>query len=151
MPDDADRDALMAPLLPFQRQLVSELLDEDGLCIMSAGLGWQKVFPVVSPCLLSYPCQISTNHLRQHWVRYIFWRHQGCTLAPRAASEQCMICGQAVAVMLQLHIRRLQDPAESGIVLVLGCTDWQRDMLRAELRRLIPQLAQVVPVSLIQC
>ena len=38
-----DRDEVMAPLLPFQRQLVSELLDEDGLCIMSAGLGWQKV------------------------------------------------------------------------------------------------------------
>jgi hypothetical protein len=42
-----DRDEVMAPLLPFQRQLVSELLDEDGLCIMSAGLGWQKVLEAV--------------------------------------------------------------------------------------------------------
>ena len=58
-----------------------------------------------------------------------------------------MCMAQVVAVMLQLHIRRLQDPTESGIVLVLGCTDWQRDMLRAELRRLIPELAHVVPVS----
>ncbi len=48
---------------------------------------------------------------------------------------------QVVAVMLQLHIRRLQDPTESGIVLVLGAADWQRDMLRAELRRLMPELA----------
>jgi hypothetical protein len=46
MPDDAERDAVMAPLLPFQRQLVSELLGENGLCIMSAGLGWQKVLCV---------------------------------------------------------------------------------------------------------
>jgi hypothetical protein len=51
--------------------------------------------------------------------------------------------------MLQLHIRRLEDPAESGIVLVLGCTDWQRDMLRAELRRLIPQLGQVMSKELL--
>lgn len=58
-------------------------------------------------------------------------------------SERPHVWRQAVAVMLQLHIRRLQDPAESGIVLVLGCTDWQRNMLRAELRRLIPELAQV--------
>lgn len=43
MPDEEHREAVMAPLLPFQRQMVSELLDEDGLCIMSAGLGWQKV------------------------------------------------------------------------------------------------------------
>jgi hypothetical protein len=73
----------------------------------------------------------------------------GCTkAAPKcAASERSLCMAQVVAVMLQLHIRRLQDPTESGIVLVLGCTDWQRDMLRAELRRLIPELAYVVPVS----
>lgn len=60
-------------------------------------------------------------------------------------SAECVhVHVQVVAVMLQLHIRRLQDPSESGIVLVLGCTDWQRDMLRDELRRLIPELAQVV-------
>ena len=63
------------------------------------------------------------------------------------ASQRLMCMAQVVAVMLQLHIRRLQDPTESGIVLVLGCTDWQRDMLRAELRRLIPELAHVVTVS----
>lgn len=43
MLDEEQREAVMAPLLPFQRQMVSELLDEDGLCVMSAGLGWQKV------------------------------------------------------------------------------------------------------------
>ena len=43
--------------------------------------------------------------------------------------------------MLQLQIKRLQEPGESGIVLVLGCSDWQRDMLNDELRRLIPELA----------
>ena len=43
MLEEQHREAVMAPLLPFQRQMVSELLDEDGLCVMSAGLGWQKV------------------------------------------------------------------------------------------------------------
>lgn len=73
----------------------------------------------------------------------------GCPKAtPECAASECSLCmAQVVAVMLQLHIRRLQDPTESGIVLVLGCTDWQRDMLRAELRRLIPELAYMVPVS----
>lgn len=42
MPQQEDQEAFMAPLLPFQRQMVSEMLDEDGLCVMSAGLGWQK-------------------------------------------------------------------------------------------------------------
>ena len=33
----------MARLLPFQRQMVEELLADDGLCIMSAGMGWYTV------------------------------------------------------------------------------------------------------------
>lgn len=54
---------------------------------------------------------------------------------------------QVVAVMLQLHIRRLQDPTESGIVLVLGCSDWQSEMLHDELTRLVPELAHGIASS----
>lgn len=45
----------MAPLLPFQRQMVSELLDEDGLCVMSAGLGWQKVCKLLASSSVDQP------------------------------------------------------------------------------------------------
>ena len=38
-----DQQATMARLLPFQQQMVEELLADDGLCIMSAGMGWQTV------------------------------------------------------------------------------------------------------------
>ena len=35
--------SMLANLLPFQRQIVQELIAEDGLCILSAGMGWQRV------------------------------------------------------------------------------------------------------------
>lgn len=41
------KDALMAQLLPFERQMVEELLAEDGLCVMAAGLSWQRVAAVL--------------------------------------------------------------------------------------------------------
>ena len=31
--------SMLANLLPFQRQIVQELIAEDGLCILSAGMG----------------------------------------------------------------------------------------------------------------
>lgn len=34
---------MLAGLLPFHRRIVEELIAEDGLCVMSAGMGWQKV------------------------------------------------------------------------------------------------------------
>ena len=40
---EATEESVMAPLLPFHREMVQQLLDDDGLCVMSAGLGWQKV------------------------------------------------------------------------------------------------------------
>ena len=40
-------DTAMAQLLPFERQMVEELLDEDGLCVMAAGLSWQRVAAVL--------------------------------------------------------------------------------------------------------
>ncbi len=52
------------------------------------------------------------------------------------------------AVLLQLHIRRREDPDERGVVLVLGCNDWQRDLLRQELLRLMPELRDSPPGSL---
>lgn len=32
-----------AYLLSYERQLVQEMIEEDALCIMSTGMGWQKV------------------------------------------------------------------------------------------------------------
>ena len=43
MVTEDQQQAVMARLLPFQRQMVEELLADDGLCIMSAGMGWQTV------------------------------------------------------------------------------------------------------------
>ena len=34
---------MLASLLPFHRRIVEELIEEDGLCVLSAGMGWQKV------------------------------------------------------------------------------------------------------------
>jgi hypothetical protein len=34
---------MLATLLPFHRRIVEELIKEDGLCILSSGMGWQKV------------------------------------------------------------------------------------------------------------
>lgn len=33
-------------LLDYERQLVEELLDEDKLCILAAGLGWHRIVAV---------------------------------------------------------------------------------------------------------
>jgi hypothetical protein len=73
-----DRDEVMAPLLPFQRQLVSELLDEDGLCIMSAGLGWQKVLeaPDLPNTLVDMPDVLSLQHIEGCGRGRMY---QGCT------------------------------------------------------------------------
>ena len=38
-----DRTAVLAPLLPYEQQMVEQLIEEDALCIVAAGLGWQKV------------------------------------------------------------------------------------------------------------
>jgi len=34
---------MLATLLPFHRRIVEDLIKEDGLCILSSGMGWQKV------------------------------------------------------------------------------------------------------------
>lgn len=41
-----------------------------------------------------------------------------------------------VAVIVRLQLERLRDPSEHGAILVVGCHDWQRRVLRAELERL---------------
>ncbi len=51
-----------------------------------------------------------------------------------------LLPAQVAAVLLQLHIRRREDPDEAGVLLILGCTDWQRDLLRQELLRMMPEL-----------
>ena len=35
--------AHQSPLLDYERQIVQGLVEEDSLCIMSSGMGWQKV------------------------------------------------------------------------------------------------------------
>jgi hypothetical protein len=75
-----------AALLPFQRAMVEEQLEEDGLTVMAPGLGLHQV----------------------------------------------------VAVFLRLQHVRCRDPAQQGVLLVLGCSPWQRDAIRRELRRVDP-------------
>ncbi len=85
---EAMRQAAAATLLPFQRSLIEELLEQDGLVVLSPGLGLQQV----------------------------------------------------VAVLLRLQDARLCQPGQSGVVLVLGASPWQRDALRRELRRIDPAI-----------
>ena len=40
-------------------------------------------------------------------------------------------------------MERLKDARESGVVLILGTTDWQRQMIYKELQRIDPGLAPV--------
>lgn len=40
-------------------------------------------------------------------------------------------------------MERLKDTQESGVVLILGTTDWQRHMIYKELQRIDPRLAPV--------
>eukprot|EP00877_Chromochloris_zofingiensis_P000132 jgi/Chrzof1/10119/Cz04g29130.t1 len=66
-------------LLEYERQLVSEMLEEDSLCITAAGLGWQKVVAVIlrlhdytSPGVLlilganTWQRQLLTEELHRH-------------------------------------------------------------------------------------
>ena len=42
--------AHQSPLLDYERQIVQGLVEEDSLCIMSSGMGWQKVgIPCIMP------------------------------------------------------------------------------------------------------
>jgi hypothetical protein len=51
MLDEANWDdyiqSVMAPLLPFHREMLQQMLEADGLCVMSSGLGWHKVSVIV--------------------------------------------------------------------------------------------------------
>ena len=48
-----------------------------------------------------------------------------------------------MGVLLLLQAERFKDPAEHGPVLVLGCADWQRQVLKDELVRLQRELRQL--------
>ena len=52
---------------------------------------------------------------------------------------------RVVGVMLLLQLERFKDPTEHGPVLVLGCADWQRQVLKDELVRLQRALRQLQP------
>ena len=45
-----------------------------------------------------------------------------------------------MAVLLRLQMERLRDPEQSGVLLVLGSMDWQRQMVIKELVRMEPTL-----------
>ena len=45
-----------------------------------------------------------------------------------------------MAVLLRLQMERLRDPEQSGVLLVLGSMDWQRQMVIKELVRMDPML-----------
>ena len=53
-------------------QMVEELLEQDGLCIMAAGLGWQKVAAVL--------------------MRIQIHRRRSAALAPRDLVPPCSMC-----------------------------------------------------------
>ena len=42
-----EADVIMAKLLPFQRQMVAELIEDDGLCVTAPGLGWTRILAVL--------------------------------------------------------------------------------------------------------
>lgn len=39
-------DLLLHTLLPFQREIIAQLIEEDGLCILAQGLGWHQIAAV---------------------------------------------------------------------------------------------------------
>ncbi len=44
---ERDREVLLNMLLPFQRALVADLLQEDGLCVLAPGIGLHQVVAVL--------------------------------------------------------------------------------------------------------
>lgn len=60
-----DGDDMLARLLPFQRRIVEDLIEEDGLCILSAGMGWQKVVSICCICRKSVPSHDCQGRLRR--------------------------------------------------------------------------------------
>jgi hypothetical protein len=70
---EAMREATSSVLLPFQRALVEELLEEDGLCVLSPGLGLHQVVAVL--------LRLQDARLRQPGQR-------GCVLVLGAAPWQ---------------------------------------------------------------
>ena len=52
--------AHQSALLDYERQIVQGLVEEDSLCIMSSGMGWQKVG---IPCIMPVHCK----HVQAWW------------------------------------------------------------------------------------
>ena len=75
--------AHQSALLDYERQIVQGLVEEDSLCIMSSGMGWQKVG---IPCIMPVHCK----HV-QAWIM--------CGWAPPPPQHTI----QAVAVLVHLQ------------------------------------------------
>ena len=84
-------------------------------------------------------------------VTYLSLRHHSCFTQKRIVEELLHEDGLTIlangltwqkicAVLLRVQIERRRDPAQRGVLLVLGCRDWQRSTLKGELGRLDPQL-----------
>ena len=58
-----------------------------------------------------------------------------------------LIWQKVFAVLLRLQIERRKDPTQRGVLLVLGCRDWQRTTLKDELACLDPSLTPRWPAD----
>ena len=58
--------------------------------------------------------------------------------------QKCQVCN------VHLRKRACRDASKEGVVLVLGCTDWQRSMLYRELHRMNSELPGGHAVALMQ-
>jgi hypothetical protein len=57
----------------------------------------------------------------------------------------CQVVLRVVSLAVCLFLE--QDPAEHGVVLVLGCTEWQRKLLKKEIARTYPEVPCVPPAE----
>lgn len=124
----------MEALLPFHRRMVQELIETDGLCVMAPG-----------QCSAAWTGKLSSRHSCQQRGLFLPDLSWSCSLSGLSQAE-AVVPGlgwqKVVAVILRLQLERLKSPEQQGAVLVLGCTDWQRKVLRGELQVLEDMLQQ---------
>lgn len=104
-------------LLPSEQQLLDELLEEDALCVLAAGLGWHKVAAAL---------------LRLH--------HAGGDAALQVAHGSSASTSTAAAAPPG-------PSGSGGVVIIIGAAPWQRQLLASELGRQAPTLPAPLDVS----
>lgn len=82
-----EEETMLGNLLPFHRRIVEELIAEDGLCILSAGMGWQKIVGSVSlaifnvepvECNVAAYLTIQVVHAMASWLSLLVCRLLSC-------------------------------------------------------------------------